>query len=306
MTNEKIDELKKKISKDPLSKLFVPLAEEYKKIGMVDEAINILLTALKNQPYYKSAMVALGKMYLHKGMRTEAMEEFEKVVSLIPDNLLAHKKLADIYYKQGNVDRAVKECTIILELNPNDEEAKTMKLSLESRVPQSEVREKEAEEIKPGSQFGGFQVTGNSDEQSDSSDSEEIKKPPVYEIYEEVSGAELDIEIPEKFTPVEEGFVSQELKEFRKIMEQHSGESKSEEKPQKQDEKKVEPVQAAEDRISISMPTETMADIYIGQGLYDKAMDVYKEILSSDPENKQIIRKCEELRMLMESKDGPQ
>ncbi len=96
--------------------------------------------------------------------------------------------------------------------------------------------------------------------------------------------------------------MSQELKEFRRIKEQHSGEGTSEEKPQKQDEKKVKPVQAAEDRISISMPTETMADIYIGQGLYDKAMDVYKEILSSDPENKQIIRKCGELRMLMESK----
>jgi tetratricopeptide (TPR) repeat protein len=303
MTNKNIERLKTKIGKDPLSKLFVPLAEEYKKIGMVDEAINILLTALENQPYYKSAMVALGKMYLHKGMLTEAMEEFEKVVGLIPDNLLAHKKLADIYYKQENFDRAVKECTIILELNPNDEEAKTMKSSLESRVPQSKVREKEAEEITPDSHLGGFQVTGNSDEQGASSDSEEIKKPQVYEIYEEVSGAELGIEIPEKFTPVEEGFVSQELKEFRKIVAQYAEESSAEEKLQKQDEKKVKPVQASEDGISISMPTKTMADIYIGQGLYDKAMDVYREILSSDPENKQIIQKCEKLRMLMESKD---
>lgn len=302
MTNKNIERLKKKVEKDPLSKLFVPLAEEYKKVGMVDEAIKILLTALENQPYYKSAMVALGKMYLHKGMLTEAMEEFEKVVSLIPDNLLAHKKLADIYYKQGNVDRAIKECTIILELNPDDEDAKTMKLSLESRVPQSKVREKEAEEIIPGGQLGGFQVTGNLDVQNAGNDSEEIKKPQVYEIDEEVSGAELGIEIPEKFTPVEERFVSQELKEFRRIKEQYSGEGISEEKSQKQDEKKVKPVQAAEDRILISMPTETMADIYIGQGLYDKAMDVYKEILSSDPENKQIIRKCEKLRMLMESK----
>jgi pentatricopeptide repeat protein len=247
-------------------------------------------------------MVALGKMYLHKGMLTEAMGEFEKVVILIPDNLLAHKKLADIYYKQGNIYGAVKECTIILELNPNDEEAKTMKLSLESRVPQSEVREKEAEEITPGSQFGGFQVTGNSDEQGASGDSEEIKKPPVYEIYEKVSGAELGIEIPEKFIPAEEGFVSQELKEFRKIKAQHAEESSAEETSQRRHDEKIEPARFTEDMISISIPTKTMADIYIRQGLYDKAMDVYKEILSSDPENKQIIRKCEELRMLMESK----
>lgn len=60
------------------------------------------------------------------------------------------------------------------------------------------------------------------------------------------------------------------------------------------------PKKPCADKISISMHTETMADIFIAQGLYDKAMNIYKERLASDPDNKRIIQKSEELQKLIE------
>jgi tetratricopeptide (TPR) repeat protein len=121
MALEEIDRLKEKISKDPTSKLFVPLAEEYKKAGMFDEAIDALNQGLERQPNYLSARVSLGKIYIERGMPAEARKEFEQVIAAIPDNLYAHKKLAEIYRDLGERQNAIREFKTVLQLNPMDE-----------------------------------------------------------------------------------------------------------------------------------------------------------------------------------------
>lgn len=121
MALEDIERLKEKVDKDPNSKLFIPLAEEYKKAGMYDEAIDVLIKGIERQPGYMSAHVSLGKIYIERGMLEEAMAEFEKVISAIPDNLYAHKKLAEIYRDLGEKDKALKEFETVLQLNPMDE-----------------------------------------------------------------------------------------------------------------------------------------------------------------------------------------
>lgn len=123
MSLKDIEKLREKVNKDPNSKLFVPLAEEYRKEGMVDEAISVLLRGLEKQPTYMSARVSLGKIYLEKTMPREAQSEFEQVIKLIPDNLYAHKKLAEIYKATGDTQQAIKSYKTILRLNAMDEEA---------------------------------------------------------------------------------------------------------------------------------------------------------------------------------------
>ena len=125
MSSEEIERLREKIEKDPNSKLFVPLAEEYKKAGMYDEAIDALIKGLEKQPSYLSARVSLGKIYVERGMLADALAEFEKVIAAIPENLYAHKKLAEIYRELGDKDKAIKEFRTVLKLNPLDEWAAT-------------------------------------------------------------------------------------------------------------------------------------------------------------------------------------
>ncbi len=123
MSLKDIEKLREKVEKDPNSKLFVPLAEEYRKEGMLDEAIGVLLKGVENQPGYMSARVSLGKIYLEKGMPLEARAEFENVVHAIPDNLYAQKKLAEIYRDTGERELAIKSFRTVLKLNAMDEEA---------------------------------------------------------------------------------------------------------------------------------------------------------------------------------------
>jgi tetratricopeptide (TPR) repeat protein len=136
MAREDIERLQQKIAKDPNSKLFVPLAEEYKKAGMVDEAINVLVQGLQIQPHYLSARVSLGKIYMGKGLLDEARDEFQKVIAIIPDNLYAHKKLAEIYQELGERGDAMKELNIVLSLNPSDEWAVSSLSAMEKETQQ--------------------------------------------------------------------------------------------------------------------------------------------------------------------------
>lgn len=132
MAQSEIEKLREKVEKDPNSKLFVPLAEEYRKAGMVDEAISVLQKGIERQPSYMSARVSLGKIYLEKMMLSEARAEFESVVSAIPDNLYAHKKLAEICRDTGDRETAMREFRTVLRLNAMDDDAHASLRQLES------------------------------------------------------------------------------------------------------------------------------------------------------------------------------
>ncbi len=115
-----IAKLTARISRDPKSKLFVPLAEEYKKAGDVEMAIHVLLEGLKNNPEYVTARSSLGKLLLAKGDLASAQKEFEEVVKTMPDNLMAQKKLGDVFVLQDRPLDALSHYKIALSLNPGD------------------------------------------------------------------------------------------------------------------------------------------------------------------------------------------
>lgn len=124
-----------KFRKDPASKLFFPLAEEYVKAGLIDEAIELLRTGIKAHPDLLGARVSLGKALLAKGRYADAQAEFEQVIVANPDNIMAHKKLASIYVHAGDKPRAVASCQAVLAINPSD--AEMLKLRDEAdRLPE--------------------------------------------------------------------------------------------------------------------------------------------------------------------------
>ncbi|GAB4411434.1 MAG: hypothetical protein OHK0032_07320 [Thermodesulfovibrionales bacterium] len=173
MAFEDIEKLRMRVEKDPNSRLFLPLAEEYRKSGMLDEAISVLLSGLERHPGYTSARVALGKIYIEKNMVNEARDEFEKVVSAIPDNLFAHRKLADIYREIGEAEKAKAEYMEVIRLNPLDEEAKICLDAIEGRVVGIE-----------GKEFEGYPSEMEKGEQK-TEDIFEIHEGQVFEIPEE-------------------------------------------------------------------------------------------------------------------------
>jgi tetratricopeptide (TPR) repeat protein len=140
-----IDRLATQLAKDPHSKVFMPLAEEYGKVGMWQEAAAVLEDGLKLYPGFITAMVALGRAYDHMGQATKARAILEESVKLSPENLRAHRTLIKIYTSQGRNESALQSCAVILTVNPRDEEA----LSVQSALGGPLKQKKGPERSKP-------------------------------------------------------------------------------------------------------------------------------------------------------------
>ena len=140
-----IDRLATQLAKAPHSKVFMPLAEEYGKVGMWQEAAAVLEDGLKLYPGFITAMVALGRAYDHMGQATKAKAILEESVKLSPENLRAHRTLIKIYTSQGLNESALQSCAVILAVNPRDEEA----LSVQSALGGPLKQKKEPERPKP-------------------------------------------------------------------------------------------------------------------------------------------------------------
>src|SRR5690348_195937 len=125
-----IDRLATQLAKDPQSKTFLPLAEEYCKVGMWEEAVGVLEDGLKYYPAFITAMVVLGRAYDQLNQPTKARAVLEGAVKLSPENLRAHRTLIKIYAAQGLRQEAMTSCRAILAMNPKDEEALAVQASL--------------------------------------------------------------------------------------------------------------------------------------------------------------------------------
>jgi tetratricopeptide (TPR) repeat protein len=303
MADDELEKLRQKVEKDPASRLFLPLAEEYRKAGRPDEAIAVLLTGLEHHPGYTSARVAMGRIYLEKEMLPEAQAEFEKVVSVVPDNLFAHKKLAEIYRERDETERALSSYRTVLMLNPLDEDAKACLDSLsgfgaqesaESFAPETEavstveesvLLEDEAEDHMDQGLPGDNAV----DEIADIAETEEIAHEESFPLDDEDDFEEFtrtfseDVAAEPPTQKTEDIFPEPPPVRNREAVTDVSGEMSGEE--------------VAQTRPSFIDFSE--ADTSIARGDYAKALELYRTILRESPENTQVLQRVSELKAFL-------
>ena len=97
-----IESLKERIARDPLSRAFLQLAEEYRKEGRYQEAVKVCLEGLERHPTYHTARISLGRTLMEAGNLVDARRAFSEVLELQPENHLAGKLLAEVQKKTGD------------------------------------------------------------------------------------------------------------------------------------------------------------------------------------------------------------
>ena len=80
--------------------------------------------ALDLDPYYFETRNNLGKVYLMKREYSKAKDEFKESIRLNP-GFLAHNKLANVYFQEGDLDLAIAEYAKALEYKPEDSDIYT-------------------------------------------------------------------------------------------------------------------------------------------------------------------------------------
>lgn len=100
--NPRIEELRRRVHADPASIAFAALAEEFRRVGRYDDAVETCRTGLLRHPAYLSARVTLGRALIETGDFSAARQELETVLRSAPENLAAIRGLQQIQERLGH------------------------------------------------------------------------------------------------------------------------------------------------------------------------------------------------------------
>jgi tetratricopeptide (TPR) repeat protein len=116
----RIDDLRRRVQKDPASIAFAQLAEECRRVSRYQEAVDVCRTGLQLHPGYLSARVTLGRALIELNDLDTALAELELVLKSAPENLAAIRGLAEIHHRQGSLGQALAQYRAALALARND------------------------------------------------------------------------------------------------------------------------------------------------------------------------------------------
>src|SRR6266511_1765349 len=135
----RIEELRRRVQKDPASIACAQLAEEYRRSGDHEEAVAVCLAGLAIHPGYVSARVTLGRALIQLGRLDDAKTELQQVLATAPENLSAIRGLAQIHQRCGSIVDALAQYRAALSLAPNDPELEHMVSTLAGQIQTPEA-----------------------------------------------------------------------------------------------------------------------------------------------------------------------
>jgi tetratricopeptide (TPR) repeat protein len=118
--NQRIDDLRRRVQKDPASIAFAQLAEELRRDGQYEESVETCRAGLARHPGYLSARVTLGRALIELNQLEDAQGELEHVLKNAPENLAAIRGLGEIHHRRGELVEALAQFRAALALARND------------------------------------------------------------------------------------------------------------------------------------------------------------------------------------------
>lgn len=266
----------RRFREDPKSRVFAPLAEAYRRMGKVDEAIQICKEGLSYHSDFHGGRVALAKCYLDKKKYVEAKEELERVIMTAPENLMAQRLLGDTFLMLHQRKDALHSYKMALLLAPQDvalsEKVYTLEKSVASfsegvdllgSFDESEASISKTVQAKVLTHETAAPMIGDS-----GSDLDSIEQSDLANVF---SGAGLQVEDEPAPDPVTESRINQIL-------------GFSEEDETQSESFHIESVARVfgeEPQDNQGLTTETLGDLYYSQGQFDKALRIFEKIARS-------------------------
>lgn len=133
--NPRIEDLRRRVQKDSASIAFAQLAEELRRSGSLQEAVDVSLAGLTIHPSYLSARVTLGRALIELDRLDQAQTELERVLAGAPENLAARRGLGEIFNRRGQKDEALTHYRLALALAPNDPDLEESVAALSRQFP---------------------------------------------------------------------------------------------------------------------------------------------------------------------------
>jgi len=283
--NPTIESLKDRIARDPLSRAFLQLAEEYRREGRYQEAIDVCLEGLQRHPTYHTARISLGRTYMEGGDAENARRAFVEVLELQPENHLAAKLLAEIQTKMGDLAGAAATYRDILRYYPNDREVVTLLEETLRRGPAPAAPARSAAIAAPASPRMPPVPAPPAPRRA--APAPVVSPPPAGAPPGQARSAlARAADPPPDFRPEDfGGAATTPARDSRGAP--AAGGAPSWPGPSS------DPAGSLPD--DDALQTNTLAELYLRQGLVDRAIEVYRGMLRVDPGNRRAARRLDEL-----------
>jgi tetratricopeptide (TPR) repeat protein len=107
MPETRIEDLRRRVEADPTSIAFAALAEEYRRLGRYQDAVDVCRRGLERHPAYLSARVTLGRALIELDQLDAGARELEQVLASAPENLAAIRALAEVHRRRGELPETI-------------------------------------------------------------------------------------------------------------------------------------------------------------------------------------------------------
>ena len=132
---------------NPRSRVFAPLAETYRKMGMGEKAMAILKEGIKNNPGYTLGYLGLSFCYFDQEQYSLAYTTLRPLVGESRDNLRLQKLFGNVCLQINHLEEALETFKYLLFINPRDVEvAKHVKI-LEDKLMSPFTNDKNSSEF---------------------------------------------------------------------------------------------------------------------------------------------------------------
>ena len=267
---------------DPGSRLFVALAEEYRKLGRFKHALSALQKGLLAHPGYIAAQVALGRVYLESGQNTDAIATFTKVLVADPGNLVAAKSLADVYLSRGDKLEALKKYKLYRAL-AGDRKVDEVIARLETEVaPRPVTPSRVVPKAEPPPPPPRFQETDKSKRRT-TLQKPSAPQPSLSDAFDITSVAfdpddtmKTRVEEPSPFVPTRD-------------MSLHSPDVRPT-SPAPPPEPAAPSASLVQDNAGTRPTGRALADLYYAQGHYAEALQMYDDLVTRLPFDEELMR----------------
>ena len=129
------------ITKDPSSTAFIPLAEAYRQVGLLDDALEATKLGTKMLPHFSPGFSAMGRILGQMGRIDEAMEAYAKALSIDRESQSALVGLARLHLIRGNRDQARKILAQAKDFHPGDDKISDMLKALDLPRPWEQIKQ---------------------------------------------------------------------------------------------------------------------------------------------------------------------
>ncbi len=274
--------------KKPRSRVFAPLAETYRKLGMLDDAFKILQKGIKNHPGYTLGYIVLSHCYYDIQNYEMAYNTIRPFVSQNLENITLQKLFAKICINLGYLEEALETFKYLLLINPKDEYvAEQVKLLEDDLLIQ---------DIDDSVETKNLDSSFDEDEwvQVDFNASKSIEK--------QTDNSQVDFQdwVMEKSENPLESFKKEVSDEHIKINHHKLDDDYFHEDYDNESSDVILPLEENEEE-SQAKPiiTHTLVDLYIKQGHLGKAANILESILELHPNDLVTQQKLDEVTVLL-------